>query len=302
MPLLLFENLLMIEQDLLSKNETQIHTVLWQAEKQSDKLLFMVHSYGDCTARYDWLARQFNKSGWDVAAFDLSSHGRSGGLRGRWKNINQLMDELELVISNFKATSNHKTWVGLGMGFGANLLARYEHAHQNQLFKGFLFWAPIIRLSTRIPKVLLDSIKYVSTFTSHLSVLTLQPNVFTHQLEDLYSFIPDWDDDYGRISAQTASILMDSAKFLMKHWDELSKPIWVGWGDEDQFVDASWFKKREEESTDAQRVFTQFANATHYLDSTDTGFLIASMMRKWCEQFGSKQFEKSSLTATKLIH
>jgi pimeloyl-ACP methyl ester carboxylesterase len=285
----------MIEQDLLSKSETQIHTVLWPAELQSDKLLFLVHSYGDCVARYDWLARQFNKDGWDVAAFDLSAHGRSGGLRGRWKNSSQLMDELELVISNFKSTSNHKTWLGLGMGFGANLLARYELTHDDNLFNGFLFWAPIIRLSTRIPKVLLDSIKYVNTFTSHLSVLTLQPHLFTHHVDDLYGLIPDWDDDYGRISAQTAGILMDSAKFLIKHWEEFTKPIWVGWGEEDQFVDASWFRQREEERSDIRQVFSQFANATHYMDPTDTGYLIVSMMRKWTEQFESLKSDKKKI-------
>ncbi|TNE70809.1 hypothetical protein EP331_11125 [bacterium] len=284
----------MIEQDLLSKNETQIHTVLWKSEQPTDKLLFLVHSYGDCSYRYDWIARKFNQAGWDVASFDLFAHGRSGGLRGRWKDINQLLDELDVVVSNFKATSHHKTWVGLGMGFGANLLSKFEHACDDKVFDGYLFWAPLIRLSTRIPKVLIDSIRYVNSFTSHLSVLTIQPNVFTNQVDELYGLIPDWDDDYGRISAQTAGILIDSAKYLMKNWDGLQKPIWVGWGEDDQFVDASWFKKREEESEESCKVYSQYNGATHYLEPIGIGHFIVSAMLNWVKKFESKTEKKQS--------
>lgn len=267
---------------LLTARETQIQTIYWKAESQGlNKVLFLVHSYGDMCTRYDWLARYFTKQGWDVVSFDLASHGRSGGLRSKWRSIDDLIEDVACVVNHYKHELKGKTWVGFGMGFGATLLNLYELKTEQSVFEKFLFWAPMIRLSTRFPKVLIDSIRYVNSFTAHLNVLTLQAALLTSNTENLYAAIPDWDEDFGKVSAQTAGILIDSGKTMVKRWDELSKPVWIGWGENDQFVDSSWFKKKEEEVLNDNKTFEHFSKATHFLDQNDLGLSIIRKMNVW---------------------
>lgn len=267
---------------LLTARETQIQTIHWQAEGQSlNKVLLMVHSYGDMCTRYDWLARYFTKQGWDVVSFDLASHGRSGGLRSKWRSVDDLIEDIACVMWHYKQELKDKTWVGFGMGFGATLLNLYELKTENSDFEKFLFWAPMIRLSTRFPKVLIDSIRYVNSFTAHLNVLTLQAALLTSNTESLYASIPDWDEDFGKVSAQTAGILIDSGKVLIKRWEELTKPTWIGWGENDQFVDSSLLKKKEEEALDCNKTFEHFSEATHFLDQNELGYTIAKKMNAW---------------------
>lgn len=265
-----------------TKRETHLQSVKWNADAPTKQVLFLVHSYGDVSLRYEWLARFYTQKGWDVISFDLAAHGRSGGLRAKWRSLDDLIEDIDCVIQHYlKTEPNYTTWVGFGMGLGATLLNLYEFRNPESVFERHILWAPLIRLSTRFPKVLLDSIKYVNSFTSHLNVLTLHSELLTSNTEALYAAIPDWDEDYGKVSAQTAGIIIDSGKMMMKNWDAVQKPKWVGWGADDQFVDSSWFKMKSENATFRVNVYEEFADATHFLEQDSLGLQVAKKINEW---------------------
>jgi alpha-beta hydrolase superfamily lysophospholipase len=265
----------------VNHKEVHLQTYIWEPTYETNKAILLVHSYGDNCYRYDWLASELVKQGYVVCAYDMVAHGRSGGLRAKWISLDDLLADLKLMIDWFKSQVNATYWFGLGMGFGANLLAVNQLETPQIFFSGHCLWAPIVKLSTRFPKVILDSILYVNSFTSHLNVLTLQANMLAANTEKLYSEIPDWDDDYGKVSAKTAGIVINSGKTILKNWDKLSNPIWVGWGKNDQLVDADWLRQSESDSLASTKEFHEFENAYHYLDHCDIGLEVVNSMKTW---------------------
>jgi len=271
----------MKEEVVVNHKEVHLQTYIWEPDFETDKAVLLIHSYGDNSYRYQWLATELVKQGFIVCAFDLVAHGRSGGLRAKWISLDDLLADLNLMIDWFKSQVNATHWFGFGMGFGANLLVVNELVRPELFFSGLCLWAPIIKLSTRFPKVILDSILYVNSFTSHLNVLTLQANMLVADTERLYAEIPDWDDDYGKVSAKTAGIVINSGKTILKNWDKLSTPIWVGWGKNDQLADSTWLKQSESDSLASTKEFHEFEKAFHYLDHCEIGLEVVNSIKTW---------------------
>jgi alpha-beta hydrolase superfamily lysophospholipase len=265
----------------VNNKEVHLQAYIWEPDFQTDKAILLVHSYGDSSYRYQWFASELVKQGFVVCSYDLVAHGRSGGLRAKWISLNNLLDDLNLMIKWFRHQINVNNWYGIGMGFGSNLIAVNQLNTNEYQFSGLCLWAPIVRLSTRFPKVILDSILYVNSITSHLNVLTLQANMLTSNTERLYSEIPDWDDDYGKVSAKTAGIIINSGKTILKNWDKLTIPIWVGWGKYDQLADSDWFSQSETNSLSSTKDFHEFEKAYHYLDYCEIGFEVLFSIKNW---------------------
>ncbi len=271
----------MKEEVVVNHKEVHLQTYIWEPDFETDKAVLLIHSYGDNSYRYQWLATELVKQGFIVCAFDLVAHGRSGGLRAKWISLDDLLADLNLMIDWFKSQVNATHWFGFGMGFGANLLVVNELVRPELFFSGLCLWAPIIKLSTRFPKVILDSILYVNSFTSHLNVLTLQANMLVADTERLYAEIPDWDDDYGKVSAKTAGIVINSGKTILKNWDKLVTPIWIGWGKNDQLADSFWLKQSESDSLASTKEFHEFEKAYHYLDRSEIGLEVVNSIKSW---------------------
>lgn len=271
----------------VNNREVHLQAYVWEPDElQSDKALFFVHSYGDSGYRYNWLAHVLTRKGWTVCTFDLPSHGRSGGLRAKWASLDDLIEDVHYMIKWFQYQYTLKVWYGLGLGFGANLLTLVTKQRVDITFSGLALWAPLSKLSTRFPKVLLDSINYVKSFTSHLTVLTLHAEQLSGDTERLYSEIPDWDDDFGKVSAKTAGILMDAASIFVHSLSSLSVPIWVGWAKKDQFSDSQWFEKQwtKPQSSVLQNIqLTAFDDGFHYVEPDKTGFDMIHSFLAWID-------------------
>lgn len=287
----------------VNNREVHLQAYVWEPEEQkSDKALILVHSYGDSSYRYSWLAQILVKKGWTVCTFDLASHGRSGGLRAKWASLQDLLDDAEYMVRWFQFQYSANEWYGLGLGLGANLLTLIQNkSERNPTFSGLALWAPISKLSTRFPKVLLDTINYVNSFTSHLTVLTLQADLLTDDITRLYSEIPDWDEDYGRVSAKTAGILIEAGKRFMQAWNQMGIPLWVGWGKNDELVDSTWVKTIQENSVSYSTSTIKFLEKEqgyHYLEPGKTGHDITFDVLKWFEKVHSKESEEVANTVS----
>lgn len=271
----------MIEQFLNTDRGTQLRTIFWRSEQETDRIIFLVHSYGDSASRYDWLAQKFNRHGFHVVSFDLHAHGKSGGLKGKWNTIHDLIADVQLVQNYYNSTLPNFKWTGLGLGFGATLLHFFELQCEDNCCESYLYWSPLLKLSSRFPKVILNSIHYMNVFTSHLSVMKLQPTMFCTDTSSIYSIYPDWDDDFGSLSVATTKLIADASKKFLKTWALNTKSKWLGYGLKDQFVSQKEYLDFQRKNAEHEIEFLSFEEVGHYLDDSEASQKVVHQMLDW---------------------
>jgi len=87
--------------------------------------IIIAHGIAEHSGRYDYLAKRFNKEGYDVITYDHIGHGKSGGKRGKLKSFHQMIDILHEIVLKEKERTNKKIFL-LGHSMGGEIVNLYE--------------------------------------------------------------------------------------------------------------------------------------------------------------------------------
>lgn len=88
-------------------------------------VVIVVHGLSENTDRYSELAKELNKEGWSVYAFDIRGHGRSPGIRGYVRKF-RLFERDLVYFSNFVLEQQKKQipYVYFGYSLGGLIVCR----------------------------------------------------------------------------------------------------------------------------------------------------------------------------------
>ena len=115
-------------QTLSTHDGLPLHLRSWAAPglrpPRSRGVVILVHGLGEHIGRYEVLAADLNRAGWDVAGYDQRGHGASAGPRGGLNASDDLLRDLSLVIDTLRPPDG-RPLVLLGHSMGGLLVARF---------------------------------------------------------------------------------------------------------------------------------------------------------------------------------
>ena len=117
---------------------------------QSHAAMLIVHGIGDHGGRFEHVARYLVEQGFDVLIPDMRGHGRSSGQRGYVRNLDTLIDDLELSLQQTsRMAPGHPLFI-YGQSFGG-LLSLYFAMRRKPMIAGVTASSPPLRIAMKQP-------------------------------------------------------------------------------------------------------------------------------------------------------
>src|SRR5689334_17731683 len=120
----------------------RVHVRRWPA-RDPERLVVLVHGYGEHIGRYAHVAEALVARGSDVAGPDHVGHGRSGGDRAVVENFETVVDDLRRVVLEERGAL---PVVMVGHSMGGLIAARYGQRHRADL-SGLVLSGPAVGLA-----------------------------------------------------------------------------------------------------------------------------------------------------------
>ena len=105
-----------------SKDKTKLFGQSWVPEVPGKKTILMVHGLGEQSSRYERWAELFVEESYNFIALDLRGHGRSGGKRGHAKNLDKLLDDIDVLYRESLNLFPDTKIILYGHSMGGNLV------------------------------------------------------------------------------------------------------------------------------------------------------------------------------------
>jgi alpha-beta hydrolase superfamily lysophospholipase len=101
-----------------STGNTKLYLRRWQSVQPKQGSLLIVHGAGEHSGRYVHVGKFFAEAGWEVLAFDLRGHGKSGGKRGYIARYEDFAQDLKTASA---ALGNPKDQIVFAHSFGGQI-------------------------------------------------------------------------------------------------------------------------------------------------------------------------------------
>ncbi len=171
-----------------TKDNKTIFAQNWDAGPNAKAALFLVHSFNDHSSRYEAWALKLVKEGISVLTFDFRGHGKTAG---KTTNYNQLLSDVELLVTKGKAIYPYLPVFLYGHSLGGNLVANYIISNQISL-AGVILTSPWFELTNQPPKILFSTDMFLAKILPGLSKPTpIKADYLSRELKEVYKYKND---------------------------------------------------------------------------------------------------------------
>ncbi len=196
----------------------------------------LVHGLGEHSARYEHLAEYLAERRYAVFAFDLRGHGHSTGARGDFSNLDALLSDIGLPITEAKRRYHRAPRFLYGHSLGGNLVLNYCLRRESQL-AGVVASAPWLRLAFSPPAWKIALARTAAQLRPQFSMAThLDGDVMTHD-EDTRAAARRDRFMHGRISVRAYLATVAAGQYALDHAAAFKLPLLVMQGSADRIVD-----------------------------------------------------------------
>lgn len=117
----------------------------WVAPIDQPKgIIYLVHSIGEHSGRYDHVGNHLAKAGFHLVGFDLPGHGLSTGRRGHSPGVSVLLEDIHALIhESTKYLDDQLPKFLYGHGFGGNLVIQFGMRWPSHI-RGFIVTSPFL--------------------------------------------------------------------------------------------------------------------------------------------------------------
>jgi alpha-beta hydrolase superfamily lysophospholipase len=134
-----------------------LHVRRWE-RSEPDRLVILVHGYGEHIGRYDHVAAALGEAGAVVWGHDHAGHGRSEGERVLVPDFELLVDDLHGVVTAARGANPGLPVVMVAHSMGGMIGTRYAQRHPDEL-AGLVISGPILGEPAQLAQLLaLDEI------------------------------------------------------------------------------------------------------------------------------------------------
>ncbi len=210
-----------------------LYSYAWPARASDVRgVVIIVHGLRDHAMRYSGLSETLSTHGFAVYAADLRGHGRSGGRRQRLEAMSQLLDDLELVVSQARQDHPGRPLFVFGHSFGGLIATYYASDHPEDL-AGVILSAPALQLGPEVTKGQIAGARLVGSLFPNLPAQKLDDAAFVSTAAAKAEFMADPLIDHRKLPARTAKTGVNAILAVCQRFAQITTPLLIFHGSAD---------------------------------------------------------------------
>lgn len=227
----------MIELHWKNKQGIKLFAAHWPV-KNPIAVIALVHGQGEHIGRYAHVAAWYNAHDIAFVGFDQQGYGRSEGIRGHVKNLDALLDDVELLLEKTKDLYPETPLFLYGHSMGGNLVLNYS-LRRTPVLTGLIATSPWIQLAFEAPAIKVLVGKLLRKF---MPTLTLPTNLAAHFISQDKKVVDAYKNDplvHDKISAAAGIALMEGAEWLDNYSGVVTVPLLLLHGTGDKIISSN---------------------------------------------------------------
>ena len=213
-----------------------IYYQAWLPEGDVKAVLFLVHGLGEHSGRYMNHVNRFVPLGYAVYGMDHIGHGKSDGQREVIDRFTDFTDTLKTYYEMVKGWQPGKPIFILGHSLGGLITCYYLLDHQD-LFKGAIISAPLIKVSENISSMTITMGKVLSRIAPKAGLLSLDATGVSSDPEVVNAYVNDPLVFHGKTPARLAAEMLKAMMRVTAEKEKITLPFIVVQGGADKLVD-----------------------------------------------------------------
>jgi len=225
-----------IEGNFKGVRNANIYYQAWLPDGDVKAVLFVAHGLGEHSGRYMNHVDRFVPLGYAVYGLDHIGHGKSDGQREVIDRFTDFTDTLKIYYEMVKGWQPGKPIFILGHSLGGLITCYYLLDHQD-LFKGAIISAPLIKVSENISSMTITMGKVLSRIAPKAGLLSLDATGVSRDPEVVNAYVNDPLVFHGKTPARLAAEMLKAMMRVTAEKEKITLPFIVVQGGADKLVD-----------------------------------------------------------------
>ena len=203
----------------------------WKSSASPKAVVVIVHGFNSHSGYYQWTAGQLTDSNYEVYAIDLRGRGKSDGERFYISDYNDIIEDIDLLVSIAKNAHPDLPLFVLGHSAGGVLSCMYMLEHQDRV-NGFICESFAYQIPA--PDFALAVLKGISHLAPHAHVLKLKNEDFSRDAAtvDFMNNDPLIAHEVQPTKTVQQMVLVDER--LKKEFPQITVPVFIIHGTADK--------------------------------------------------------------------
>jgi alpha-beta hydrolase superfamily lysophospholipase len=200
--------------------------------KTSERIVILVHGYGEHSGRYEHTASDLAHAGFEVHAYDQRGHGRSDGTRCYVRRFEQLLDDLEVFVAAVRAERPPLPVTVVGHSMGGLVVAAYA-SQRNPNVAGVVTSGAVLAMPEDLSLARVIATRGLRWIAPRLSLESkLDPKTLSRDPEVVRAYVED-PLVQRRITASLASEMLSAMKRTAAAAANVKVPMLLLHGEDD---------------------------------------------------------------------
>lgn len=192
------------------------------------------HGFAEHLARYDYLARELNQSGYNVYRYDLRGHGRSGKRKGHIDSYREFIDDCKEMVDLILLDGEEKIFI-LGHSMGGLVSLLYGIEYRDTL-EGQILSGPAAGKLPTVSGPRSSLLKIANVFFSNKMI----ENPVTDDICSDPRVVKAYREDPLVLKEATMNFyvefLLNAVNYALEHLEDYKYPCLILQGEEDKIV------------------------------------------------------------------
>ena len=251
----------------------------WSNNNTPKAIICLVHGIGEHSSRYNDWAKRFVDNDIFVLAFDYRGHGKSEGKRGHINEYEDIMRDIDMLLSKSKELFPETPLFLYGHSLGGNFVLNYL-LRRNVSLKGAIVTSPWLRLAFEPPAGKVKLGKFVkSVFPTFIQKTGLK----TEHISRDKNVVDKYEEDklvHDKISVKLFFDAYDSGIWALENADKLNTNLLLMHGDSDSITSPKASASFAEKSLN-KSVYKNWEGAYHELHNEINNDEVFDFVNTW---------------------
>jgi len=251
-------------------------------EENSKGIIVVVHGLHEHSGVYSKIARDFSSHHYKVNLFDLRGHGKSDGLLAFIDSFDDYLDDLSVFLNILKKRYPRTPVFLLGQGMGGVISALYVIERKPEI-RGLILSAPSLDIHPLVSSFQQKTSRILGKLFPRWPLAKINSSALSEDPSTIQEYENDPLIYHGKIYARTCSELIKASKTVMKHGDEIKKPVLIVHGEEDKIFNFEASRELYEKVKALDKTIRTYEETFHLLLLEPSGGKVFTDIVQWTD-------------------
>jgi acylglycerol lipase len=262
--------------------ETIFHRA-WLPEPDAVAAVLLVHGLGEHSGRYEHVAAALAGGGYAVHALDLRGHGRSSGKRAFVRSYDEFLRDVHQFRGLVEAEHPGLPLVLLGHSMGGNIALGYALEHPDGL-RALVLSGPALQVGEDFSPARIKIFTAIAKIAPGLRPQGLSADAISRDPEVVRAYREDPLVFTGKISAGLGAALIGAMLRFPDRYAELSLPVLLLHGTDDQLADVAGSRALEAAATGTEVTAHYYEGLYHEVFNEPERDQVLADLRSWLDR------------------